>query len=146
MKKITTFYYGEGDSDEAVRLAQVERAGHNAARIVDAGAFDGEIEQCSEVVILTNVKDDDRKKIEAAYSGTLIKLRGSPKWYGGEVKTEDAGPGAHTSVVIPDSQIVSGPKANPEDVSPAAANPAPAVLPHEPRRRGRPRKIVAPSQ
>lgn len=130
MKKITVFYYGEGDAKGATRLANAERAGHDIAITRDASVFDGEIEQCTEVVILPGVPTHARKKIEGAYGGDLIKLRGSSKWYGGEIRTEGHGPDAKTSVVIPEHGVIHAPKADPEQVSAASrpqANLEPAL-------------------
>lgn len=70
MKKITVFYYGEGEGEEAKRLAAVAREGQNIARTMDAAVFDGLLERCSEVVILPGVAGHQRRKIEAAYGLT----------------------------------------------------------------------------
>lgn len=137
-KMKTVFYYGDGESEEAKRLAAVERAEKRVGLTRDASAFDGQIENCNKVVILPNVRPNDRKKIEGAYGGDLIVARGSDKWAGGEINVM-GGPHAKTSVVLPDSTVVTGPKANPEEVSLAMAEANTVKIPvQEPRRRGRP--------
>lgn len=150
VKKIVVFYYGEGEGEEAKRLAISERTSHQAAIVRDAAAFDGEIEQCTEVVVLPNVPEHQRKKIQMAYRGDLVTLRGSSKWYGGEIKTGPNDPDAQTDVIVPDTTTVHGPKRDPEEVSRAVrpdSNLTTTVTPadslgHEPRpvRRGRPPK------
>jgi hypothetical protein len=102
-KHKTVFYYGEGEGAEAKRLPR------------DASAFDGQIENCNAVVILPNVRAHDRAKIEGAYGGDLIKVRGSDKWLGGEIRS--LGSDKPAAVIIPEPLTVHGPKANPEEVS-----------------------------
>jgi hypothetical protein len=137
-KHKTVFYYGEGEGVEAKRLADMERIGGNVGLPRDASAFDGQIENCNAVVILPNVRAHDRAKIEGAYGGDLIKVRGSDKWLGGEIRS--LGSDKPAAVIIPEPLTVHGPKANPEEVSLRMAetnlrsNVAPARKPGRPRR------------
>jgi hypothetical protein len=53
------------------------------------------------VVILPNVRAHDRAKIEGAYGGDLIKVRGSDKWLGGEIRS--LGSDKPAAVIIPET-------------------------------------------
>lgn len=142
----TVFYYGEGEDAEARRLATLERAAKRVGFTRDASAFNGEIENCNVVVILPNVRGNDRKKIEGAYRGDLIAARGSDRWQGGEIKSLHAPEEKPTEVIVPDNAIVSGPKADPEQVNLKMAEtnvPYVPPQPPPPRPRGRPRKVPA---
>lgn len=140
----TVFYFGEGEDKEAKRLADLERAAKRTGFTRDAAVFNGEIENCNVVVILPNVRANDRKKIEGAYRGDLIAARGSDRWHGGEIKSLHAPTEKPTVVIIPDSAVVTGPKADPEHVSlKMAETNVPHVVPQAPRR-GRPPKVRAP--
>lgn len=87
-KRVTIFFYGEGEAGIAKELVRQERAEQQVAMSREAASFSGEVEHCNRVVILEGV-GAKRALIEAAFKGLIQPARGSSKWAGGPVNTED---------------------------------------------------------
>lgn len=67
MKHTTLIFYGENSSAQAKELAVAEREAHRHGFTRDAASFLGEREEADMVVVMPDVKNHHRKRVEQTY-------------------------------------------------------------------------------